>query len=77
MLLSDTTLSHSVGKTSFEDMRSVGNVLHESYKETCRSLGPLKHGELWYLEMEDARQQNLPVANENIVCHIIDLQRRE
>lgn len=60
MLLSDTTLNHSAGKTSFENMRTVDNVLHDTYKETCRALGLLKDDVLWYLVMEDAKQQKLP-----------------
>ena len=61
MLLCDTTLNHSAGKTSFEHLRSVNNVTYGSYKETCRALGMLKDDELWFSVMEDARQQNLPM----------------
>ena len=60
MLLSDTTLNHSAGKTSFEDMRTVDNVTYDTYKETCRTIGLLKDDELWNLVMEDAKQQKLP-----------------
>ena len=61
MLLSDTTLNHSAGKKSFEDMRTANNVPYESYKDTCRALGMLKDDQLWNLVMEDARLQKLPM----------------
>ena len=61
MLLSDTTLNHSAGKKSFEELRTVDNMQYASYKDTCRALGMLQDDQLWQLVMEDARQQNLPM----------------
>ena len=61
MLLSDTTLNHSAGKKSFEDLRTVNNVTYDSYKEACRALGMLKDDELWHMVMEDAKQLELPM----------------
>ena len=46
MLLSDTTLNHSAGKRSFEDLRTANNIQHETYKDTCRELGMLKDDEI-------------------------------
>ena len=61
MILSDTTLNHSAGKKSFEDLRTVDNMQYASYKDTCRALGMLQDDQLWHMVMEDARQQNLPM----------------
>ena len=47
MLLSNTTLNHSAGKKSFEDLRVVNDVAYDTYKETYRALGMLKDNELW------------------------------
>ena len=54
MLLSDTTLNHSAGKQSFEDLRVANGFSYDSYKDTCRALGMLKDDELWNLVMEVA-----------------------
>ena len=61
MLLSDTTLNHSAGKKSFQELRIVNGVQYDTYKETCRALGMLKDDELWNLVMEDAAHQKLPM----------------
>ena len=61
MLLIDALHNHSAGKKSFEDIRTVNDVLYESYKETCRELGMLNDDELWNLVMEDAKEQQLPM----------------
>ena len=68
MLLSDTTLNHSAGKKSFEDIRTVNGVVYESFKETCRALGMLQDDELWKMVMEDARQQQTPVQMRELFC---------
>ena len=60
MLLSDTTHNHSAGKKSYEDLKTVNGIIHESYKDTCRALGLLEDDELWTLVMEDAKYQKLP-----------------
>jgi len=60
MLNSDTTLNHSAGKKSFQDLRIVDNVEYDTYKDTCRALGLLEDDQLWHTVMEDARHQNLP-----------------
>ena len=60
MLLSDTKVNHSAGKTSYEDLKTVEGVKYDSYQEVCRALGMLKDDELWRLVMEDAKQQQLP-----------------
>ena len=59
MLLSDTTLNHSAGKISFEDLRTVDNVQYDTFKDTCRALGMLQDDQMWHSVMEDARTQNL------------------
>ena len=61
MLLSDTTLNHSAGKKSFEELRSANDVTYDTYKETSRALGMLQDDELWNLVMGDAAHQQLPM----------------
>ena len=68
MLLSDTTVNHSAGKKSFEDLRTVNNITYESYKETCRTLGMMKDDELWIMVMEDARDQQMPAQMRELFC---------
>ena len=60
MLLSDTTINHSAGKTSFEHLRIVNDTQCATYKDTCRALGLLEDDQLWDLVMEDAKNQKLP-----------------
>ena len=68
MLLSDTTLNHSAGKTSYKDMRTVNGVTYNSYQETCRALGMLQDDELWKMVMEDARQPQMPAQMRELFC---------
>ena len=71
MLLSDTTLNHSAGKTSFEDMRTVNEIVYDSYKDTCIALGLLKDDELWKMVMEDAKQQKMPSQMRELFCVLL------
>ena len=71
MLLSDTTLNHSAGKKSFEDLRSVDNVTYVSYRETCRMLGMLQDDELWKLVMEDASEEKLPMQMRELFVMLV------
>ena len=64
-------LKNIVGATSFENLRTVDGVVHETYKSACVALGLLQSDALWYDTMDEAVQVARPKAIRDLFCCIV------
>ena len=62
---------HCKGKISFEDMRTVGGDLLETYQDVCRSLGLLQDDKEWDQALSDASVIKMPSALRELYTTIL------
>ena len=51
---------HCKGETSFRELLTVNNIIHESYETVCRTLGLLHDDEEWNTVLQEAALRSLP-----------------
>lgn len=64
-------LTTVAGATSFEEIRTVNNVLHSSYQEACRALGLLDDDKEWHEVISDCSKCGFPNQIRQLFVHII------
>lgn len=62
---------HKKGATSFEEMRNVNGVVHDSFKEACGALGLLKDDNQWHVALSENAVHSMPRQLRELFVHIL------